>query len=107
MILANLHLPPSLETQSCVVSLHEVKALYRSHLSNSQMLWSCKALSLCDFCLPSIAFWKNLEESQVNLIFLKAKVKNYIMRWRGDYKVIIISTFWIGLAFRVKNCFNT
>ena len=24
------------------------------------------------------------------------------MRWRGDYKVIIISTFWIGLAFPGK-----
>ena len=74
MILANLHLPPSLETQFWVAFLHEVKAFNRSYFSNSLMLWSCKVLPLCDFCLPSVAFWKNLKESQVNLIFLKAKM---------------------------------
>lgn len=62
MILANLHLPSSLETHSCVISLHEGKAFYRSSCRNFQLLWSCETLSLFDFCPPPLAFWKNLKE---------------------------------------------
>lgn len=62
IILANLHLPSSPETHSCVISLHEVKPFYRSSYSDSQQLESCETRSLFGFYTPPLAVWKNLKE---------------------------------------------
>lgn len=62
IILTNLHLPSSLETHSCVISLHKVKSFYRPSYSNSQLLGGCEILLLFGFCTPLLAFWKTLKK---------------------------------------------